>query len=259
MSLCTSSGDSGSPVDQCRAARSMTAGSHAHRSISWLGPRRSRPRSRCRRTARTETGDRLVHDVAELVEERDHLVVPEQAGPVAPRRREVRDERGERGDPPAVGVLPAAHQVERRRVAELPLARIEVEVDPAEQRAVDVADLAQQHVVVPRPCGVLLRCRGEGQPEQLAEQVERRLQHARHREVLRQRRRVEPHQALGPDPPGVLEVPQLEPYVGRLAVLDEQRAQLLVLGRHRSGQRLVEAVQERVRTCGVPAIFTSIA
>ena len=85
--------------------------------------------------------EHVVHEVAELVEHRDDVVVLHQRGLVDRRIGEVADEH-------ALGELLAAHAVlerELRRVLVLALARMHVEVDPAELLAA-AHDVEHLHV-----------------------------------------------------------------------------------------------------------------
>ena len=80
----------------------------------------------------------VVHQVAELVEQGHDVAVLDQA------LREVADQR-------ALGQLAAgdsADQVELRRVLELSVARVQVEIDPPDQRPVG-EDVVGLHVRVP--------------------------------------------------------------------------------------------------------------
>ena len=86
-----------------------------------------------------DPGQQLVQAVAELVEDRDDLVVRERRRLAADRRRQVAREVGDR----MLHRAPRAAAVDRvvhPRAALLAFARVEVEVELADERAVAVAD-----------------------------------------------------------------------------------------------------------------------
>ena len=115
--------------------------------------------------------EHVVHEVAELVEQRHHLVVLHQAA-------------AEVADQHALGqLLPgdAGDHVELRGVLELALAGVQVEVDAPDPYAVE-ADVVARDVVVPR-AGLGVRDRGPLEAEEPAGDVEEPLAHLLEGEV----------------------------------------------------------------------------
>ena len=98
--------------------------------------------------ATSTRGEELVQPVAELVEDRDHFVVRERRGLAADRRRQiarqVRDRMLHRGARTA-----AVDRVVHPRAALLALARVEVEVELADELAVAVVDVEEAHGGMP--------------------------------------------------------------------------------------------------------------
>ena len=116
-----------------------------------------------------------MQDVAELVEERLDLVV-RQAAPI-----EVGHQHADRR---AAGLAADAAHGPRRRVRELALARIEVEVDAADERArLRVVHVEVAHVLVPHRHLTRL----EPQAVERAADVEQPVERRRRREILPQR------------------------------------------------------------------------
>ena len=91
-----------------------------------------------------DPGQQLVQPVAELVEDRDHLVVRERRGLAVDRRRQVAGEVGDRMLDVRAGAA-AVDRVVHPRAALLVLARVHVEVELPEQRAVAVGDVEKAH------------------------------------------------------------------------------------------------------------------
>jgi hypothetical protein len=86
--------------------------------------------------------------VAELVEDRDHFLVRERRRLAAHRRGQVAGEIGDRMLHVAVHAA-AVDRVVHPRAALLVLARVEVEVELADERAAAVVDGEEAHVGMP--------------------------------------------------------------------------------------------------------------
>ncbi len=95
-----------------------------------------------------DAGQHVVQPVAEFVQQRDQVVVGEQRGLAADRRREVADQVRDRGLQAAVGAAPAPAHVVHPGPGALAGARVGVEVELREQLAAAL-DAVEAHVGVP--------------------------------------------------------------------------------------------------------------
>ncbi len=187
-----------------------------------------------------------MEDVAELVEQRDDLVVQQQRRPVTGRLREVGHDRRHRGAVRTVGEPASRDEVERRGMAELALARVQVHVDDGDVRPCgpvddrEAADVGVPHGHVDR--AVL-------EPEDLAGDLEHPVEHLLQREVGRDGVQVDAVLGLAQRGVVVAPVPQLEVVVADIR--GEAGGHDGDLLRRLLAQRRDEALVERVDGLGV--------
>ncbi len=115
----------------------------------------------------------------EFVEQRHHVVVRQQAGPVAGGRHEVAHQESDRQDRLLAEARPA-HALVHPRAAALLLARVDVRVEMADRLARGVLDTEEADVRVP---GIHFAARRDADAEQLLGGVEQPRQHAIGREI----------------------------------------------------------------------------
>ena len=128
---------------------------------------------------RVHLREHVVQAVAELVEERGHVVVGEQGGLTVDRRLEVAHQIGHRCLHDAAFLVLAAAAVVHPGARLLGLARVQVQIELAHQ-PVARADAIEAHVRMPA-LGVVL---GDRHPEEPLDQPEETVQHAGQRKVL---------------------------------------------------------------------------
>ncbi|KAG0946966.1 hypothetical protein G6F31_014260 [Rhizopus arrhizus] len=128
----------------------------------------------------TDAGQQLVQSVAHLMEQRGHFVVAEGGRLAVGTTAEVAYQIDQRRLHAAIGALAAVAAIIHPRTATLALARIQVQVELADQRALRIDQAEEAHILMPHRRAVFLHA----QAIQLLDHREQAAQYLRFGEVL---------------------------------------------------------------------------